>query len=183
MSWTVLLATYGAFLSSLLGAIQVFDFLKKQKKILVKEIISSDDVGNFTYIFLFSNVSSSSFWILDCIANAKSVNEAGLEELDWGIAPNKKAGIHSDGSDRLNLPFELRSGETVILGLTSSEIIDGYIKSRSNFTRKNKLYETSRMEIELEHSLSKKFFTHNFMLKGDEIEKAKAIVRHIRFAP
>jgi hypothetical protein len=173
MTATLILAIYGAILSSILAVITVANFLKERRIISVEKHLSFDGNHSAFYDFVIPNISSRPFTILDCHAVNLARTDSGKLEPDWGIEPYTVRSLYGDRKTKpLKIPHILNPGEVIIVGLDTNGIIDQFsFYARTNMETKEKLAPTTGMHLEISHSMSNKLHITKFTLEEDELDR------------
>ncbi|WP_068028467.1 hypothetical protein [Rhodoplanes sp. Z2-YC6860] len=171
MSATLILAVYGAILSTVLGFITVFNFLK-ERRILSVEAHPSFETELAHYDFVIANISSRPLTIIDCaIMNLAKTDEGGLQS-DWGIEPYVlKSLFGNDKTKKLILPRTLHPGEILIVGTNSDQIIEQFSFYASTKIAAKTWTPTEAMQLEISHSMSKKLHKTVFKLEENELSR------------
>jgi hypothetical protein len=171
MSATLVLAIYGAILSTVLGFIAVFNFLK-ERRILSVEAHPSFETELAHYDFVIANISSRPLTIIDCTFMNLAKTEDGDLQPDWGIEPYVlKSLFGDDKTKKLKLPHTLHPGEVLIVGTNSDQIIKQFSFYAGTKMPTKTWTPTESMQLEISHSMSKKLHKTIFKLEENELSR------------
>lgn len=166
---TTLVAIYGASLSTLLGAIAIYNFIREWQPLRAEKHVSFAE-DNFFYSFIVANASKQSITILDCMINQYSKNPGGKLELSWGFSPYTQSSLYADPSDGpLEIPQVLKPGEVFIVGVKSEEIKKNIEFHKSSKASSQEWNPTRVMSLTVKHSLSSREHELMFKLEGNEV--------------
>lgn len=172
MTEALAIAIYGALLSTALGCITIYNFIRERRILRVEKHFSfsaDPEIGN--YDFVISNISSRPFTIIDCMMNALSKTENNKVEMAWGLGPKKMSSLYDDDEGPLNVPMLIHPGEVLIVRITSDEIIQ-QIRRDNRIDFGIKWMKTDNMLLEITHSMSKHAHQTKFRLEMDELKRA-----------
>ena len=172
MSIGFLVAIYGAILSTILGCITIYNFIR-DRRILRVEKHFTYDLKDADYNFIISNISARPFTIIDCMASALPKTETGKLEVDWGMAPKQIKSMLDADEDVLDLPLLLHPGAVLIVRISSPDIIEE-LKLHKDRNYGPKWTPTKNMILEITHSMSKTIHEERFQLEQKELERSQS---------
>jgi hypothetical protein len=174
MNATLLLAIYGSILSTILGFIAIYNFLK-ERRILSVEKHFMYDIDSADYNFLIANISARPFTIVDCMVSNLAMTEAGKLEPDWGMEPSRLKSLFGDEkAAKLVLPHTLHPGEVLIVGTDSEAIIEQFsIHAALSVAVTKNWTPTKKMNLEITHSMSKEIHVTAFELEENELDRLR----------
>jgi hypothetical protein len=152
MTDALAIAIYGALLSTALGCITIYNFIRERRILRVKNNFSFG-LEDADYDFVISNISARPFTIIDCMVSSLSKNEKGKLEVAWGISPRKVKSMFGDDEGELDLPILLHPGEVLIVRISSDDIIK-QMKFDNRLDFGIKWSKTENMVLEITHSMS-----------------------------
>ncbi|MGH6768233.1 MAG: hypothetical protein ACRECO_04330 [Xanthobacteraceae bacterium] len=171
MNTTLLLAVYGALLSTILGFIAIFNFFKERQILSVEHHLSYGESTAY-YNFVISNISSRPFTIIDCSFYNLSKTERGDLQPDWGIEPQVLSSLFgNEETKKLVLPQTLHPGAILIIGIDSEEIVDQFSVYAGFEIGTEKWAPTEGMQLAITHSMSKRTHVTKFKLEENELQR------------
>lgn len=166
------IAIYGALVSTILAALQVYKFIAEQRSVTIEKRLSFES-SCAHYAFVVTNVGSRNATIIDCMTMNISKRRTGRKEPDWGVEPVVLSSlVHPSSSRPLNLPEVLAPGAALILEVTSNELTTRYADYRqmdAGLTPKDGWVPTSEMVLEVHLSHERSPRKVRFRLENDEI--------------
>lgn len=171
---TTILAVYSALLASILGAISIANYIRDRRILKIEKHVQFTMDEAF-YYFVISNVSSRPFTIIDCKIMNLAKTESGELEPDWGITPTKiKSLFGEDDESDLDIPQTLHPGQVLIVGTSSSQLIEQFSFYAATPIGTKKWQPTEMMFLEIMHSMSSDLHTTEFKLEKDELQRLKS---------
>jgi hypothetical protein len=175
MNPTLIVAIYGAVVSSVLAAISIFNFLRERRVVVVEYHLSLEGNNVADYDFVISNVSSRAFTLIDCMLMNIAKTEEGKLEPDWGIEPYVLKSLYGDRkTKKLVMPHTLQPGEILIIGTDTKRIVEQFSFYSRTPVGSKKWTPTTGMWLEVSHSMSKKYHRTKFKLEEDELQRLQS---------
>jgi hypothetical protein len=101
--------------------------------------------------------------------------ELGKLEPDWGISPKKIKSLFGEGDEtELEIPQTLHPGQILIVGISSSQLIEQFSFYAATPIDTKKWEPTEMMFLEIMHSMSSELHTTEFRLEKNELKRLKS---------
>jgi hypothetical protein len=170
---TLVLAVYGALVSSLLAVLRIHEFIVARRLLEIREQVSFSSEDGACYRFMISNVSSGDITIVDLMVGAYVRRPSGKLEEDWAQQPRQVDSLWpEDESEKAHFfasPLVLKSGGTLFIEISENELRESFALHRRIATSIKKRSDyCNQMFLEIDHSRSANPAIHRFKLKRAE---------------
>jgi len=162
---TILLAIYGAVLSSLVAGFQLYKF-RMESKFVVVDVERGVDLTSESIHFRISNRSTQSTQVQELMISGFGAGDDGDFHSIWGsgVAFFKLARVGDNVDERiaLDLPYVLQPGESIWINFTSEDCATQIeFFTRPPFGEQD-FQQSDLFELEISHSQRTEPFCVNF---------------------